>query len=522
MPPRPPTRRYLHLVLLTLAALAPAARGQAPADARLLATDDPAYVWIARLQDRGLLPGLTPGALPYTVGEIRTALAAAPARDPVEARWMRLVSGRLGPPVEGYAVQGAIEPGLRATTHRRLDPVRELGDRGRAYPRVTLRTSATAGPWALEVAARVDAWYDLDPDGMDTALRAFARSEQAAVSRSGTLTAWAFGRHSDHWGLPGEPGLVLSDNARSLDGLRFRFGGRRLALRSVVAELDAVTGDGRFTGTAGDDSVASGQERRWLAAHRLDWSPTPRVTLTLFESVLFSDVSAGWSAKWLNPLQPVLLELDNRPKNDENNGMIGLGVHARSASLRVYGQVLVDDFDIMNHDERASVAAHLSMVRARPGSSVDAGLSATAVASRTYNTFQPEGRYLHLGRGLATQFSDYVESTGFLRWYADTVTDGLVVEPYATLLWQGERDLRQPYLAADNDFATVLSGTVERTARIAVRTAWEPSERFRLVIDAGVNHVRNLAHVPSATRTRASATAAIHFRIAGSRPLRLD
>lgn len=519
-------RSAVFTTFLVLGALVATPRAASAQEGRILPVEDPAYEWILRLQDRGFLTDLQPTALPYTVGEVRRALAApaiaGPGLDPVVRRWVALIAGRLGEPGEGTRLTWSAEPIVRASSHRRLDPLRKLGDRAHAYPAVLLSVAAGRNRVTAEASARVDAYYDLDPDGLDTALRAFARSENTYIAYESTHSALRLGRYANHWGLPGEPGLVLSSNARTMDAVTLRLGGRRLALRSVFAELDAITADGRFTGGAGDDSVASGFERRWLATHRIDWSPSRDLTISLFESVLFSGVGSGWSLKYLNPLQPAVLETDNRPKNDENNGLLGVAVWMRQNRARLYGQLIIDDFDFLHADERASFAATFSgrLVALRPD--LDAGLEATAVASRTYNTFQPEGRYLFLNRGLATQFSDYVEVAAHVRAYADRLVQGLVLEPRVTGLWQGERDLRQPYLGSDNQFPALLVGTVERTLRIALRTAWEPSSTVRLVVDAGVNHVAAFGHRPGVDRTRFSATGAIQVRFAGSRALRLD
>lgn len=541
-------RSVVLAALALLGALIGTPRAASAQDGRILPVEDPAYEWILRLQDRGFLASLQPAALPYSIGEVRRALGAAcavihdlgdaapcretdgdaapagrpPIMDPSVRRWIDLLRERLGEAGEGTRIAYSAEPIVRASTHRRLDPLRELGDRAHAFPAVLLSVAAGRGGIAAEASARVDAYYDLDPDGLDTALRAFSRSENTYVAYESSLAAVRLGRYGRHWGLPGEPGLVLSSNARTMDAVTLRLGGRRLALRTVFAELDAITGDGRFTGTAGDDSVASGFERRWLATHRLDWSPSSDVTFSLFESVLFSGVGSGWSLKYLNPVQPAVIETDNRPKNDENNGLLGLAIWMRRDRLRLHGQLVVDDFDFLHADERASFAASLSARLPSVRAGLDAGLDATAVASRTYNTFQPEGRYLFLNRGLATQFSDYIETSVHVRAYADGILEGLVLEPRLTGLWQGERDLRQPYLGSDNDFPTLLVGTVERTIRLALRTAWEPSSTMRLVLDAGVNQVSAWGHRPGIDRTRFSATGAVQIRFAGTRPLRLD
>lgn len=480
---------------------------------RLIPVEDATYWYLERLQRRGLLLDLDPTALPYTERAILQALDALDAGTagerlaPTEERWLSWLRRRLGMAAEvppGDAQLGIfVEGGIRAADSRRLDPLRPLGDTLHAYPYGRLGLHLAAGRFALSVQSRHDLFYNDDPDGLDTALRAAARSENAYAGYQGRWFALYLGRYSQHWAPASAAGAVVSRNPRSYDHVSVRLGGDRLNVRALLGELDSVTGDGRFTGTAGADSVASGAVHRFLAAHAWTWRPRRNVVLRFVESTLYSGPGASPSLKYLNPLHGFVLVVDNRPKNVENNGFVGgqLWWHLRGWTL--HGQLLFDDLDLLGQgDEPASITLIGSLHRAGLASIVDVGVTAEVVAARTYNTNQAQGRYLYLRRGLATQFSDYVLVSATADVYLDAWLPGLTLTPAVTWLGQGERDIRGPFPRRMEDVGFAMTGTAERTTRVAATVRWQPSPWWWFQAEGGVNRVENAGFVDGASATR--------------------
>jgi hypothetical protein len=104
------------------------------------------------------------------------------------------------------------------------------------------------------------------------------------------------------------------------------------------------------------------------------------------------------------------------------------------------------------------------------------------------------------GVGLGRNFSDYDQLT--LR--ASVVTGpGVLFSPEMTLLRQGAGDFRQPYppVTAYDTMATVLSGVVERTLRLAAAADWRGGP-WQLHADGGAHLIHNYQHVTGATKTR--------------------
>lgn len=510
---------YAVLLLLCLAGVrSPGALAQSQ---RLLPPGDWTYTYIERLQRRGHLLALHPTALPYAEGEVRAALDALPvdALSATERRWADLLTRRLAPGQEERAVYGAtFEAGLDALDSDRRDVLRAadlgtarlaLGD-VRLFPNGGVQGFLENGRFVADLGVRFDMYYQDDPDGLDAANRISSRSE-GYLAYNGRFASAFLGRMENHWARPGDDALLVSDNPAPYDRLYLRLGGERFALRSLLGELDSITADGRYTGSAGADSVR-GSERRYLAAHRFDWRPSRHVALSFMEANLFSGPSAGASLRFLNPLQLHVLLTDEPPKNDENNGLLAgmLWVHRRNVTLS--GQLLVDDVDLLSETgEPASVALSGSLLYGGITETLDAGLRLTLVAARSYNTHQPEGRYLYLRRGLATAFSDYVEASAFADLYADAWLPGLIVTPEVTYLAQGERTFNEPY--PHGDVPLILDGRVAHTTRVGARLFYQPAPRLWFRLDLGVNHLVHADHRAGVRATRFAGLAAFGLRL---------
>ena len=493
------------LVLLLLLSLAAEALAQ---QNRLLPTDDWAYATITRLQRRGHLLDLNPTASPYRHGDVLAALAKIDRTGlgRTEQHWVDLLE-RAFKPVEkeedevtlGYMFRAS----ARTINSDRIDVVRPLGDTLNFFWYGTpFQFYADAGPFVAEIGFWWNKYYDVDPDGLDTALRLLGRSENSYLGYHSRLFSAYLGRWSNHWGMPGEPGLLISNNPRSQDQVYLRLGRQRFSVTGLLTELDSITEDGRFTGRVGDDSVRVDNKRRFLASHRWDWRPSRHLTISFLESILYSGKNTGPSLKFLNPLHNFWLVVDNIPKNDENNILAAWLLWAKVRRFTLYGQLMIDDIDSRGESGNESVTFALagSLVYAAP--SFDVGATLEVVTARAYNAPQPEGTYVYLLRGLATQFSDYVHASAFADVYLDGLVPGLRVTPRLHLLAQGERDIRQPFPANDEAIDNLLNGTVARTVRPAVQIYFQRDPWWWIGLDAGFNVMSNVDHVEHRSETR--------------------
>jgi hypothetical protein len=440
---------------------------------RLLMVDDWTYGYITRLQRRGHLLDLNPTAAPYRQGDVWAALEKIDRADlnRTEQHWIDLLTRALKPVETAdnqITIGGDVEAGGRAINSDRLDTLRPLGDSLQGFVYLTPHAYLDAGPFVAQAGWREDMYYDRDPDGLDTALRLLARSEDTYAGFHHRYFSAYLGRWSNQWGVPGEAAALISDNPRSQDQVYWRIGGQRLSVTGLLSELDSVTEDGRFTGRAVDTGEFTDSKRRYLAAHRWDWRPSPYFMISAMESAVYSGKNTGVSLKYLNPLHTFTFVIDNIPKNDENNGFIAGLVWAQYKRLTAHGQWMVDDFDALGEGNEPISFALVGSLHFAAGS-FDLGTTVEMVASRTYNAPQAEGKYLYLLRGLATQFSDYIHAAAFADIYLDGVVPGLRVTPRVDVVAQGARDIRESLPQTLEEIASILDGTAELTVGPGVR-----------------------------------------------------
>ncbi len=506
--------RFLLIALLWAALALPSGAQQH----RLIpANDDDTNGWIAQLQSRGHLLDLSPITRPYTEGAVREALDAMPQAglSASEQFWVRMLRQRLGEGVvEGKdALGGTFEGGGRLTTTQRADLMRPVSHRdvrggdalvyarnaNPVFPvgdllfqtRGALDFFIERGPVFAQLGAVHDLAYEDDIDGLDAQRRSFIRSDDSYLSLNSRWATVFLGRTTRHWGDHYGPGLLISDNPRSYDQIGFTLGGKYLTVTSLVGELDAVDSDNVFDGRSGDsrsgdtplDPAAS---KRFVMAHRLEYRPSPRFTISVEEAVLFSGPGAGFSPKYLNPLQPLILETDNTPKNDENNLLLAGTMRWQPGLWTFQGQAMLDDFDLYNGLEPVAASLDLRAARAAVTPIVDVRTGLTVVTRRAYSTTQPPGKYLFALRGLATNFSDYVHAEA----HADVhlIGGALRLTPGLQALWQGDGNPREPWpINPDLGGPDVLLDTSVRTVRAAVVARYQPVAWAFAEADFGLN-----------------------------------
>lgn len=501
------------LFILLLAGIVGAARGrQAP----FVPVDDPMQPFISALLLEGMGPGQNPTTWPLSQHALHDWIQGSDTgsewAESVMERVRSRLSGRLD---DDGRLHTDLRGGLRLASQDRRDLLRrqEMDDVS-WQPMLLSRTWMSLGTWTASLGFRVDRYYEVDPDGMDTAHRWLSRAEDAFISRDGRFVDVFFGRMGRHWGTPGQPAFMLSDNPRPMDHVAWRIGTERLNINSVVAELDSFTGDGRMTGTAGADSVRSGSTRRMLASHRLSFAASGAWTVGLAHSTLYSGPGSGFSLKFANPFNVALWEVDNRPKNDENNGLVGAFFSYRGTRTMANGEVLFDDVDILNGNEPASLAAHAGFSRRGVLSRTNLSFFATVVTARAFNSEQAEGRYLYLGRGIGTQSSDFAHARGYLDWLQ---IPGWILRTGLEIVHAGEADFRGSLPPLDEK--TLFTGTPETTVRPFVQLFGLMTSGVDLAFEAGWNHTSNAGHIEGESSSFITGAITLSYRIAGSRGL---
>ena len=474
----------------------------------ILPMDDPALWYYNALLARGYLSSLDAGPFPISESAFRLGLQDASTElGGVLPRLQRRLFSDSSLTSRHFGIR--LRPGVSVANQEASNFLRsESNPSNVIYSLLGFESWFTAGNFTAAWGWRHDRYYDRDPEGLDTAHRWAIRPENAYISYSGKYANIMVGRVRRHWGGYSQPGFLLSDNPRPMDHLAFRVGTNRLNLSTNLSELDSITGDGRFTGTAGDDSVSSGSERRYLAVHKLTIAKPGSWSIGLMHSILYSGANSGVSLKFINPLQLAILSVDEKPKNEENNGLLGAFFQINRPSLLIQGQVAIDDFDLLNGKEPASLAATLFVYRANMFSHLDVSAGATVVTARTFNADQPEGKYLYLQRGIGTQYSDFVSAFASATVF---IGSGTTIMPRLDVLFQGEGDFHQPFPAHDGPPA-LFSGVVERTIRPSVSFQVVLSQLIDMEATGGVNLTNNTNHINGASGAHFSGGVSISYR----------
>ncbi len=456
-------------------------------------THDTAYEYIVRLQHRGFLLDLNPTSLPYTRGEILDALAQIDSTRlrQFEHHWIKLLRQKLGAKdraddsaIIGYSFSAEAD----VINSERRDVLRPIGDQPHFYWNGSaLNGYVEAGPAVVDFSILHSNYYDQDPDGIDTALRLLARSEHSYVGVNQRWVSAYIGRWDVHWGVHNEAATIISNNARSRDQIFLRLGGRRLSVTAILSELDSAT-DGRyFTGRAEDDSVKFVSVRRFHAAHRWDFRPTRKFMISFLESAIYSGAASSLSLKYLNPVNPFTFVVDNVPKNDDNNGFLAGQLWAQYRNVTIQGQLMIDDIRLQSNTGPETITFALTGSAVYAYRNIDLKMTLETVTSRAYNAPQTEGQYIFLNRGIATQFSDYVHSSVSAEVYMDHRVRGLRFRPKIDLLYQGERDMRQPFPIKSEAIRNLLDGDVGRTIRGSLSVMYQPVHWWWIGVDGGYN-----------------------------------
>ena len=366
-----------------------------------------------------------------------------------------------------------------------------------------LRGSAQVDRWLLhshltlghlEDAGR---YTDVLLSGSDLALQT---DESYIAYGAGTQWSVAMGRQRFAWG-PGEEGsLLLSRTAAPLTALHLhaRLGAVRADFPSLSATVDPATGE-------------------QLAAHRLEWQPTPGVRLGVAEAARYQ--SSGWQAVYVAGVIPYSLaqrlqqqDGDSTGAGNRNNVLFALDASWRPADgTRVYGEFLVDDAHAKSADFPNKYAWQ-------------AGLD--GAWTRGFSRLGWNTEYTWVSRYVYTSYygRDHVAQGEPLGWFlgpdsrrlrARVTWDPRVdwqLSAVAARSWKGENDLDEPFVPGSPvPPVGELEGVAEVTDDVVGQLRWWPASGVDLSCALGWRRREDAGHVPG-VRTH-GVTAALAFRL---------
>jgi len=507
-------RLRLALRVATLVLLSPALAS----GANLAAQDPSPYLplshwatpYLEHLIARGAIADPSPLSRPFAQADVVRVLSAADTArlGGAERRVVRAILAALGRPAADGKPWARVDGDVAATgaSHARRDPLRAAGP-GHGTAAGGLAIQALLGPVAVVTHPYFDTRLKYDPDYDGKKDRAIAgRTAEAYVDARWRFGELFFGSLDRNWGPPALEGLLVSPSPYSYDHLALSLGTRRIQIQGIVTELD-------------DRADTSGAPiHRFFIAHRLLWRPSDATTLGFWEGAI-----AAGPARTLEPWLANILNLGLLVEYDRNvklNSLLGVDFESRLHGVKLFAQALLDDIQIdrgtAGDKEPPSYGFTLGAEAVVRGAVLTGYY--TQVANLTYRTPNPaeavESRLVGLGRN----FSDYDQVTLRASLLAGP---GVLLQPEATLLRQGEGDFRLPYppVASYGTTPTLFAGVVERTVRLAMGAAWQHGA-WGLSGNGGVHLIHNAAHVAGASDTKwvGSLTLAYRFHVQGVLP----
>ena len=539
---------------------------QAQQDSRVLSLyDRQSYEYIQQLQDRGHLLELHPTDMPYRYDELHEALEGVTEYEfsGVQAQWIRHLRDRIGLNASEKPVLD-LRGGsyLQVNNSERDHMYRPSDDIAYVWPMIELAPGIRYQGWVVQAHARFEYYEDRNIDGLDAVNRFWVRNEETYVGYSNEFLEVYGGRVLNHWGVYGQSSGLVSDHSVTYDQVKINVGTKHLQLSSVMGYLDNLKSDDVFNGDTRWDPLSV---KRYLFAKRLDWRPREHLMFSYRESLIFSGWDAVPQPKYMLPGYIGFFQADNAPQNDFINYLTGIAFWGQFGGGRVHGdgfaksgggsgtdagdgfaksraksgaksqsssqniltlhtEVIIDDIIFFRErrgiDERSNFNVFFNAAYALSQRPLTLQLNAEMVSSQSYNTDQAQGRYLYLGRGIATQFNDYVFGEFRTQLFLDGKLQGLRVSPYLGGLLQGEQVIDKEFIGSPltqkdkdpdelepvPDF--VLSGVVQETFRAGVEWVYySPAERgwkkgWWLRGDVGLNVMRNLGNVVGNDRTR--------------------
>ena len=303
------------------------------------------------------------------------------------------------------------------------------------------------------------------------------------------------GRFASFWGV--RRSLILSPR-NLFDGFAYTFRWGRLALSYRLARLD-----GHNPETEGVEQF----ENRYVAAHRLDAHLGDRLTVGVFETVLFGGPGRQIDLFYLNPL--IFFHGSQLNEGTNDNTTIGFDFSFKPTSgLKLYGQLLIDDLQIDNDVQGDQEPAEIALLAGGYAADLTAGLDArveyTRVSNWTFNQILPRNRYIFNGKLIGSALGNDYDVLSLLvsRWFGRKTAATTEFTFYRQGEGRVDAEWAAPWSLIEGDYSEPFpTGIVQKTYTISLGGKGFLREFASFDFSLGVDWISNFAHRSGDSRT---------------------
>lgn len=297
------------------------------------------------------------------------------------------------------------------------------------------------------------------------------------------------GRFGGFWGPRRS---LLFSTGQNLDGFAYSFRWGRLVISYRLAHLDGLTPE--------RDGVAA-FENRWVAGHRYDFHFSPKLTVGLFETVVFGGAGRQLELFYLNPL--IFFHGTQLNEGLDDNTMVGFDFSYKpKAGVKIYGQILVDDLQLDNKVASDKEPDQLGILGGAYLADViektDVRFEYSRVSNWMFNQRFERNRYTNdgspIGGALGNDY-DLVELS-IIHWLDEYLSVSANLKYWRQGEGRVDAEWTMPWLEVEGDYSEPFpTGVVQKTLTASIGAKGFLYEHFFFSLDAGVDRVRNRFHI---------------------------
>lgn len=355
---------------------------------------------------------------------------------------------------------------------------------------------------------RLDQNLKDDPEYTGKYWRGFSGyTEQAYIVGNFRNFTLQFGRDYQVWGAGQSGHLLFSDNSQPFNLARLKIEIGDITFTSAAAQLDGYSVKADSSSLPGDgyyyDMI---YHRRFFAAHRIDWRARNNLYLAVSEVVLYGGSNRTFEFEYLNPF--IFYHGEQQNYKSEANTIVGADfLWFPGKKWKLYGEFMMDDIQFDKgtraEQEPAEIGWIIGAAKVDPFGikGLEIGFENAGITARTYNTLQPDQKFLHHDKPIA-----HPAGNDFILWLfkaSKWFTPKIQVSLDFTYLRKGEDSIDAPFdtsFYAEDDYSEPFpTGTVEKKLIPALEVWYHHNRVWDLYFRGEYHYADNYENIKDAT-----------------------